>query len=710
MRNILYRGILPFIAILILSLPAWSVTTAYYSTLDNKSGATLVSALTTLTHGKYSGVMYGSSDCTDCVWGAYETTDVYPSSSPYAGKIWEIYAGCTNFTRSNQGSSCSVVCGTKSDGNGCGYNREHSLPKSWFGISSSDINNTSYRGPGVDIHPIYPTDVNVNTKRSNNPYGVVGSPTYTSPNGCKKGNCTWPSGYTGTAFEPADEYKGDLARSYLYMIVTWNAYNTSTYSFTQDADGNGAVTFNDNITAAGHFGLTDFGLELLLTWHRNDPVSQKEIDRNNAVEAVQGNRNPFIDYPCLVEYIWGEHAGETFTRSSVLGSFESGFTVGTSDGCYSGTDPVITSPKGMIDAGTTKVSTPITTQVTLTGLNLTTGNLSLNITGTNAPYFSVSPASVSRANALAGTTLTITYTPAAVGNHTATLSISGCGLSSAHTVTLTGTCVQTYTATWISNGAAYHSNTAISGTSPEVPEAPDVCDGLTFVGWTTHNGYNSTSVPDDLFTTAAPPISSNTTFYAVFASSSDTGTPVLTNNYARITMLNELTSGNYLIVGYNSGYYAMSTTWKSTYYLAPIDVTPINDVISNPDASIIWAITKSNNQVTIQNGSDYLYIEKSGNYYNIKLGDNTSSNKYTYTVSDGSWTFTSTTYTDRLLEYYIDKTRWAFYTSTDAPVYLYQQQTSSIVTIYSTTSTCQCTVTAVSEDENKGTANVAISE
>ena len=257
----------------------------------------------------------------------------------------------------------------------------------------------------------------------------------------------------------------------------------------------------------------------------------------------------------------------------------------------------------------------------------------------------------------------------------------------------------------MANGSAYHSNIAVSGTSPDVPDAPDVCDGVTFVGWTAQNNYSGTTAPTDLFTTSAPPVTANTTFYAVY-STSEEGPATLTNNYSRITALNQLTSGNYLIVGYNSGYYAMSTTWKDTYYLAPTTVTPVNDIISNPDASIIWAITKTGTQVTIQNGSDYLYIEKSGTYYNMKLGNNTSANKYTYSVSDGSWTLTSTTYTDRVLEYYTTRTRWAFYTSADAPVYLYQQMTSTTTTHYSTSTACQCTVTVLSEDTNKGSANV----
>ena len=940
MKN--YRNLLlAFCALFILpSLYAASTTPAanlptYYSSLDGKSttsATTLISALTSISHGKYSGVQYGSSSCTDCVWGAYETTDVYPSSSPYAGKIWEIYAGCTNFTRDNQGSSCSVVCGTKSDGSGCGYNREHSLPKSWFGITSSDLT-TGYRGPGVDVHHIYPTDVNVNTKRSNFPYAVVGSPTYTSPNGCKKGNCTWPSGYTGTAFEPADEFKGDLARTYLYMIVTWNAYNTSTYSFTQDSDGNGAIIFNDNITSAGHFGLTDFGLELLLTWHRNDPVSQKEIDRNNAVEAVQGNRNPFIDYPCLVEYIWGDKAGQTFNIDDVEGSFESTFVPGSSDGCTCSTDPAIKSPRSAIDMGTTDTTHPVTRQVTLIGVNLTSGNLTLSITGTNASYFSVTPTSVSRANALVGTTLTITYTPTANGSHSATLNISGCGLSSTHTVALTGTCATMHTVTWMANGSSYHTERVVSGEMPNLPDQPDDCSTTRkFVGWTTNGSYiNATTAPSDLFTTEAPIITADATFYAVYADQADNGTstavfdasdisstpltatrtwthtasgitlylsagsrytsntpytfsvtvgseyyaelsspadmtrvvatvtgsnykinavdenwsmstsgttqtitssgnkslqmyasdsyqirllmltvtyknysysnysvacsnsaaevtatfmngnatyatytgnagsslsvaaptacesgytfvgwstheyaatnttaPVIdfsnaypvanttyyavysryegdgtiiyTNDYVRITSTDDLTDGNYLVVANNSGsYYALKNATKATYYMAATAVTPSGNVISSPDASLVWQTTVSGTTVTFYNTSvsQYLYVNNSGTYYNLLLTSGTTNTGFIASVSNGIWTLTNATYTTRMIIYNSNYTEFTTGTSSSVPIYLYKQQTeTSGTTYYTTVNTCQCSVTAVSNDASMGDAHV----
>ena len=84
-------------------------------------------------------------------------------------------------------------------------------------------------------------------------------------------------------------------------------YSNTSYSITSGA---GASTF-EAFKSTTHFGLTKYGMVLLMKWHRQDPVSRKEIDRNNGIQKTQGNRNPFIDYPYLAEYIWGEKAGET---------------------------------------------------------------------------------------------------------------------------------------------------------------------------------------------------------------------------------------------------------------------------------------------------------------------------------------------------------------------------------------------------------------
>ena len=127
--------------------------------------------------------------------------------------------------------------------------------------------------------------------RGNHPFGEVRNPTYTSKNGGKLGpNAT--NGYSGTAFEPVDEYKGDFARSYFYMVTRYES---------QVGNWKSDMLESGNKTRA----FKPWAVDLLLKWHKQDPVSEKEIKRNDAVYAKQHNRNPFIDYPELVEKIWG---------------------------------------------------------------------------------------------------------------------------------------------------------------------------------------------------------------------------------------------------------------------------------------------------------------------------------------------------------------------------------------------------------------------
>ena len=135
---------------------------------------------------------------------------------------------------------------------------------------------------------------------------------------------------SGHVFEPLDKYKGDFARGYFGTIVKWQLSNMTS----------GNNFFNGIYDATHYYGLTKKAVVLLMKWHREDPVSQKEIDRNNGIQATQGNRNPFIDYPYLAEYIWGEHYGETIDMSKLIASCEDGFIPGKSDGWRGGEAPI----------------------------------------------------------------------------------------------------------------------------------------------------------------------------------------------------------------------------------------------------------------------------------------------------------------------------------------------------------------------------------
>ena len=254
--------------LLILLLPLFTISYAqppagYYSPANGLSGTTLQAALhdiidnhTVLTY-KY-------------LWTAFKTTDVLPN-----GKVWDMYSTCTWTFTSNQCGNYDIECDC--------YNREHSWPKSWFG-DKAPMNS--------DLFHLYPTDGYVNNKRSNYPFGEVSVPNYTSSNGCKVGSNTYP-GYSGTVFEPIDEYKGDFARTYFYM---------STRYYGEDNNWPGSAMVNKS-------QLKPWALAMLKEWHENDPVSAKETSRNNVVYGFQKNRNPFIDHPEYVAAIWGSTVG-----------------------------------------------------------------------------------------------------------------------------------------------------------------------------------------------------------------------------------------------------------------------------------------------------------------------------------------------------------------------------------------------------------------
>ncbi len=171
-------------------------------------------------------------------------------------------------------------CGTYSVEGGC-YNREHMIPQSVFNAAAPMVS---------DAHFIPPTDGKVNGVRSNYPHGNVAIASFTSLNGSKLGTSA-VAGYTGTVFEPINEFKGDIARMYFYFATRYeNTVATYTYAM-----------FN----ATSNQVFTTSFLTMLLNWHNNDPVSAREIARNNAIYARQGNRNPFIDNPGFVTSIWG---------------------------------------------------------------------------------------------------------------------------------------------------------------------------------------------------------------------------------------------------------------------------------------------------------------------------------------------------------------------------------------------------------------------
>ena len=264
--------------------------TGYYNSAISYSGSQLKSKLFTII-GTHTERTYTN------LWTDFQTTDKRAD-----GKVWDMYSNCTFTFGTNQdsGSGGSAECQY--------YNREHSFPKSWFKDGTPMYS---------DLFHLYPTDKYVNNQRGNFPFGETTSGT-TFGNGSKLGTSSFP-GYSGTIFEPIDEYKGDFARSYFYMVTAYESviesWNISNSNASPHLDGTKYPAFNS------------WTISLLLKWNSMDPISAKEINRNNAVYGIQHNRNPYIDFPILAEYIWGSHKGESWSLTSGIDELKIVFSI-----------------------------------------------------------------------------------------------------------------------------------------------------------------------------------------------------------------------------------------------------------------------------------------------------------------------------------------------------------------------------------------------
>lgn len=252
----------------------------YYNSAQGLSGTQLKTALHNIIKN-HNSVSYNS------LWTHFQATDKKSNN-----KVWDIYSDVPNGTPPYEYVYTSNQCGSYNSEGDC-YNREHSWPQSWFSSETT---------PSSDLFHIYPTDGYVNNIRSNYPYGDVGGASYLAQNGGKLGTCV-DAGYHLTAFEPIDEYKGDLARGYFYM---------STRYTTEDAGWSSSAATNKS-------DILQWQVDVLLQWCHQDTVSAKEIARNNAIYQLQNNRNPFIDNPQWIDEIWtASMTGVNEKQSSVI--------------------------------------------------------------------------------------------------------------------------------------------------------------------------------------------------------------------------------------------------------------------------------------------------------------------------------------------------------------------------------------------------------
>lgn len=355
----------------------------YYNSLEGKSDAQLKTAIYDIVRN------FNSVSSYTALPDYFKVTDVYPGTSYW----WDMY--------SDMHVDTSIRFGQY-------MNREHSFPKSWWGGKESVKAYT-------DLNHLYPGEAAANQKKSNWPLGEVDLNSNPWTNGVTSVG-TPRTGIGGSAqkvFEPADEYKGDFARTYFYMVTCYQDY-------TWDTRYMWMLQQNTYPTLQG------WAVDMLLRWSREDPVSEKETNRNNAVFRFQSNRNPFIDHPELIEYIWGNRKGQIYHVSNPD---------------IPGGDPELITPvQGMsLDFSEVAVGSSATSQLLFRGNNLS-GSLDIVLTGADRAMFGVSTRSIpaSAVNSADGYMLDVTYTPTAIGTHEARLVVSEGGIEGSRGIALIG--------------------------------------------------------------------------------------------------------------------------------------------------------------------------------------------------------------------------------------------------------------------------------
>ncbi|WP_417557875.1 endonuclease [Mesoflavibacter zeaxanthinifaciens] len=338
------------IALLITTAGFAQVPAGYYSTATG-TGYTLKTQL----HNIINGHNDQGYNAMDGFIANYDLDNYYETGS---NTILDPYSENPTGTDPYNFTPVSDECGNYGGEGDC-YNKEHVIPQSAFGSNTPMYS---------DAHHLLPTDGRVNGFRSNYPFGVVNNSNLVSQsgitnptqNGSKLGgnlNSGYSAGYTGIVFEPIDEFKGDIARIYFYFVTRYEdqVSNWSAYAM---FDGSSDKVLDDPF------------LNILMTWHQNDPVSQKEIDRNNNIYYnYQSNRNPFVDHPEYVAMIWNPSTDTTAPTAptNLVASNATASTIGLS--WTASTDDVAVASYDIFVDGSfyTNTSTAVTS-FTVTGL------------------------------------------------------------------------------------------------------------------------------------------------------------------------------------------------------------------------------------------------------------------------------------------------------------------------------------------------------
>jgi hypothetical protein len=341
-----------------------TIPAGYYYQAQNKKKAELKTALSQF--GKPIRVLeYGSGP--GFTWEGFYKTDRNADNS-----VWDMYSDSVRYFNLYYAVS--------------GMHIEHSFPKSWWGGHV----NFAYK----DLFHLYPADGITNSAKNNLPLGEVAGIPWFNNGKSRIGKNSLGLQYTGDCFEPADEYKGDFARSYFYISTIY-----------QDL----APLFNSPMLDNNTYPVwKPWALDLLMKWHLQDSVSEKELNRNEAVYKIQGNRNPFIDYPALANYIWGKDTASVFPFPAETEAFL-----------------VTPRPGNRLDMGVTLTNNTISRSMRLRGYNINS-NIEVSLKAGHSSLQILTP-QIDASSIIAGTDIIISFSPTQGGLVRDTLIIAGGG-------------------------------------------------------------------------------------------------------------------------------------------------------------------------------------------------------------------------------------------------------------------------------------------
>lgn len=372
MKRIITIG---FLLIVGLALVIGQIPPGYYYHAHGKKKSALKTALHELAQPRRV-LKYGSG--VGATWEGFFHADQRPD-----GSVYDKYSNIVRFFNGFNGVS--------------GMHIEHSLPKSWWG----GANNFAYR----DLFHLFPSDGITNSTKNNFPLGVVGANPRMDNGVSKVGNNIFGNVYTGMSFEPADEYKGDFARAYLYISTIYQ--NLAPLWSSPMMQNNTYPVWNP------------WAIELLKQWHRNDPVSVKETLRQEVVFGFQQNRNPFIDYPDLVDYIWGKDTLNVFPFPAETQAF-------------------LTSPRAgeAINFDVILERSSLQSNLLIRGVNMHS-NATVKLRQ-GSPHFSFNTITITPQELIQGRSVTVSFNPQSSGIFRDTLVISGGNLEQEFIIPLHG--------------------------------------------------------------------------------------------------------------------------------------------------------------------------------------------------------------------------------------------------------------------------------